>query len=467
MTSSHHEFLGRRSSEPGGGVPTVAIVGGGPGGLFTAYRLQCLADRPYRVTIFEGSDRIGGKVLSGRFSKAPVTYEIGAAELYDNSPVGEDPLRGLVASLGLPVTAMAGHTVHSDGRFLSTIEDLIAEFGPSTGRAVAQFDLEARGLMSPSQFYDSDQAESFANDANEGAFAQMFERIDDPKAKRYLQHLIHSDLATETDRTNMRYGLQNYLMNDTAYMELYSIDGGNDALMHEIGRRLLADVRLGQRVTTVEALASGRTRLFHGAPGEVGHSDFDHVVLALPHGALQGVSFRGEELASRMAAHLSHFDHPAHYLRVSILFESPFWKGVLNDSFCMLEDFGGCCLYDESSRVPNSEYGVLGWLIGGDHAVAMSGESDDSLIQAMLGTLPGPLAAGRTEFLEGAVHRWLGSVNAMPGGRVALGFDQRHFPAPTVAPNLMVVGDYLYDSTLNGVLESAEYAAGSIAASIA
>ena len=37
------------------GIPRIAIVGGGPGGLFTAYELQRLVDRPVAVTIFEAS----------------------------------------------------------------------------------------------------------------------------------------------------------------------------------------------------------------------------------------------------------------------------------------------------------------------------------------------------------------------------------------------------------------------------
>jgi hypothetical protein len=32
-------------------------------------------------------------------------------------------------------------------------------------------------------------------------------------------------------------------------------------------------------------------------------------------------------------------------------------------------------------------------------------------------------------------------------------------PEPTQHPNLLVIGDYLFDSTPNGVLDSAEFAA--------
>jgi hypothetical protein len=65
--------------------------------------------------------------------------------------------------------------------------------------------------------------------------------------------------------------------------------------------------------------------------------------------------------------------------------------------------------------------------------------------------------------LEARVHRWTGAVSALPGGWARLPADRRHRPSPA-HPNLFVVGDYLYDSTLNGVLDSAEYVAGWVAA---
>jgi hypothetical protein len=44
--------------------------------------------------------------------------------------------------------------------------------------------------------------------------------------------------------------------------------------------------------------------------------------------------------------------------------------------------------------------------------------------------------------------------------------DQRHRPS-AAHPNLFVVGDYLFDSTLNGVLDSAQHVAGWVAANLA
>jgi hypothetical protein len=68
-------------------------------------------------------------------------------------------------------------------------------------------------------------------------------------------------------------------------------------------------------------------------------------------------------------------------------------------------------------------------------------------------------------FLEGRVHRWIGAVNGLPGGRPVRDMESRHTPEPA-QPNLMVVGDYLFDSTLNGVLDSADFVAELLAKEI-
>jgi hypothetical protein len=64
------------------------------------------------------------------------------------------------------------------------------------------------------------------------------------------------------------------------------------------------------------------------------------------------------------------------------------------------------------------------------------------------------------------VHRWLGAVNALPAGFPAREPDSRHVPEPVAHPGLLLVGDYLFDSTINGVLDSADVAVEFIAEEI-
>ena len=61
--------------------------------------------------------------------------------------------------------------------------------------------------------------------------------------------------------------------------------------------------------------------------------------------------------------------------------------------------------------------------------------------------------------LRGYVDRWTGAagVCGLPGGVPLLSLRQRHSPDPRW-PQLLFVGDYLYDSTLCGALDAVRYA---------
>src|SRR4051794_24016234 len=60
------------------GVYRVAIIGGGPSGLMAARHLEALPSERIHVTLFEKSERLGGKVLTASFASAPVSFEAGA-----------------------------------------------------------------------------------------------------------------------------------------------------------------------------------------------------------------------------------------------------------------------------------------------------------------------------------------------------------------------------------------------------
>src|SRR3982074_3076156 len=68
------------------------------------------------------------------------------------------------------------------------------------------------------------------------------------------------------------------------------------------------------------------------------------------------------------------------------------------------------------------------------------------------------ICGGRRDVLGGKIHRWLAAVNALPGGLPARDVMTNHRPDPKQHPGLVVVGDYLFDSTLNGLLDSSDAA---------
>ena len=152
-----------------------------------------------------------------------------------------------------------------------------------------------------------------------------------------------------------------------------------------------------------------------------------------------------------------------HYLRISI--SSTSHSGGVSSRFVgMLDAFGGCCVYDESALHDAGGRGVLGWLIAGADALSLCNSGDQALIARALESLPDELYdAACRGLIEGKVHRWAGALSGQPGGFPLRDPWSAHRPEPIEHAGLVVVGDYLFDSTLNGVLRSAHIASELIA----
>ena len=439
--------------------PRIAIIGGGPGGLICAYLLQQRAPAPLDITLFEASHRLGGKIVTAPFDVAPISYEAGAAELYDYSMIGPDPLRELVRELGLSTRRMDGKCVVMDDKLLKTDEDLLHHFGQGTCQAVKQFRKCAMELIRPADYYESDWKEDAADPLARQRFDEFLQTVPDETARRFIEIAIHSDLATEPHHTSAMYGLQNYLMNEPGYMQLYTIESGIESLVKGLVARLTSNVHLGHRVISVASMPQQKFIVTAHRQGVPVSDEFDFVVVALPNNWLPAIQWHGDALAQAMHAHHMFYDYPAHYLRVTLLFKQPFCREQIDESYFMLDSFGGCCVYDESLRCDSNGFGALGWLIAGEAALNLSNFHDQALIERVIASLPTTLRHGRELLLEGHVHRWVGSVNGWPGGYPAREPDSRHQPEPRENPGLFVVGDYLFDSTLNGVMDSADVVA--------
>ncbi len=437
----------------------LAIVGGGPGGLMAAWYLRKKLPGLCKVTIFEASDRVGGKIVTRTFDTAPAMYEAGVAELYDYSMIGPDPLRELVQHFGFQTIPMDAEQVVMDGELLDDVPGMRRKYGAKTAAAIEAFRERCTEVMTPAQYYEGVGAQ---DNEHPWAFVKCEDLLDrevpDPVAKRFFKVMARSDIATESHLTNGLNALKNFLMDIDGYIGLYSIQNGNEKLIEGLLSEIDAKIELNHRVIKVGKNDRGRysINMMNGKGPET--RDFDIVLMCLPHNWLATVQWEGEKLRKAMVKHVAYFDRPAHYLRVAVLFDKPFWGDKVPGSWFMSETFGGCCVYVEGSRHDVGKYGVLNWLIPGADALAFSNVPDDQLIELALKSLPAELGDAREHFLEGKVHRWMSSVNAIPGGLPVRDVLTNHRPEPKEHPGFVVVGDYLFDSTLNGLLDSSDAA---------
>jgi monoamine oxidase/SAM-dependent methyltransferase len=412
-----------------------------------------------RVTIFEASDRLGGKVVTRRFDSAPAMYEAGVAEIYDYSMTGPDPLRELIQHFGLQTIPMDAEQVQLDGELLNDVVGMRRKFGATTAEAIVAFRKRCTEMISPIEYYEGVGAHDNEHPwSNLTAEELLDKEVQDDTAKRFFKVMARSDIATESHNTNALNALKNFVMDIDGYIGLYSIQNGNEQLIECLQSEVDAEIELNHRVLKVGKAASGRYRLnmMNGKGPET--REFDLVLVCLPHSWLATLGWEGEVLRRSMVKHIAYFDRPAHYLRVSMLFDEPFWGEKIPGSWFMSEAFGGCCVYNEGSRHDVGRNGVLNFLIAGSDALAFANLSDEELVEAALKSLPASLGDARAHFVEGKAHRWLSSVNAIPGGLPVRDVMTNHRPEPKQHPGLVLVGDYLFDSTLNGLLDSSDAA---------
>ena len=412
-----------------------------------------------RVTIYEASDRLGGKIVTRKFDSSPAMYEAGVAEIYDYSMIGPDPLRELIQHFGLQTIPMDAEQVMLDGELLEDVPGMRKKYGAKTAAAIEAFRKKCAKMISPLEYYEGVGAHDNENPWAKLTAEELLDReVSDPTAKRFFKAMARSDIATEAHNTNGLNALKNFVMDIEGYIGLYSIQNGNEQLISCLQSEVNADIELNHRVLKVGKTDEGRYRLdmMNGKGPET--RDFDLVVMCLPHSWLGTMRWDGEELRKSMVKHVAYFDRPAHYLRVSLLFDKPFWGEQIPGAWFMSEAFGGCCVYNEGARHDVGKHGVLNWLIAGSDALAFANLSDEELIDAAIKSLPASFGDARAHLLEGKIHRWLSSVNAIPGGMPVRDVMTNHRQEPKGHPGFVVVGDYLFDSTLNGLLDSSDAA---------
>lgn len=441
----------------------VAVVGGGPGGLMTARLLEAQAPRA-EITIYEAGERLGGKLHTRRFHARDVAYESGVAECYDVEAHGPDPLKDLVRDLGLAMAPTAGTTVFLGDSPVRNDDDLGRILGPRALAAVRRFRARVTALLPPERWARGPDAWDHQHPWAALSWEDVLEReAPDPGARQYLRVVAHSDLAAEPHEVSGITGARVFLRSVEGYGRVYTLADGMGALPQALAAAL---GRVVVRTTTEVLAIDGRDAVGYTlsvrSQGRLGREHADAVVLALPMHRLAAIGWPDATVRQAVRRHLARYERPAHYLRVSLLFDRPFWLDCFTGAWTMLDAFDGCCVYDSSP--PASGAGVLGFLLAGASAARHANERDDVLIARVVSALPSPLRQpARRRLLEARVHRWANCLSATPGGARPCAAADAHQIESCGHAGLAVVGDYLIDSTLNGLLRSAEHVARQLA----
>jgi monoamine oxidase len=441
----------------------IGIIGGGFSGLLCAYLLEQLYGDRVEAVIFEGSDRLGGRVRTTPLPGIDAAYEAGVAEFYDI--VGNSHLRRLVRHLGLETRPLTGTPYFVVGdRVVRDEGDLEAVLGRRGMDRLRRFWGEGTRLRPPGEYALAGQPRDNGHPWLRRTFEEVLSDLDDPYTQWFTGMQCHSDLATEPPHTSGLFGFDNLLVDHPGYCSMYTLSTGNEGLVRALAERVRSTVHRAAPVVSVEASDGAGVQVTVGGDGPgAGRVEVDALVATLTPPGLRQIRWDDAMLDDAVARHLRHHDHATVYLRVTLVFRRRFWRDRFPEDYFVSDAFDGVTVYDQSPDVGNAGVGIQSWLLGGAAALAMARRSDDEILAAVRGAMPAALPEADGLLLEGHVDRWVGptGVSGLPGGVPLQSLDERHCPDARW-PQVIFVGDYLYDSTLCGALDAVLWAVSRI-----
>ena len=353
---------------------------------------------------------------------------------------------------------MKGGAVILRDKLVRNLDEVQEVFGYETRKRIERFHNRMVELMPLEQYAHCWQPDNKHPWADKEFKTCLLEEIpDDEIACDYICTAVHSDLATEPHSCNGLNGLKNVLMDNDDYFQLYHVLGGIERIGHALAEQAQPDIRIRARVTEISRQDDHYG--IHYRDGKEGTEDFDAVILALPNHWLSQLHWTSPSLREAMNTILRHYDTPAHYFRVSLLFRRNWWEQhKIPGDFWMMDIFGGCCCYNESFRWRSTRGHVLSFLLGGQDALLQcaANESEECIVSRLVDSLPSWMREdAKSELVEAQVDRYAGSLNAQPGGWPAKNLKEEHVPDPEENPGVFLIGDFLFDSTLNACLISA------------
>lgn len=272
----------------------VAIVGGGAAGLTAAYRL---VEAGRRVTLYEASERLGGRMFTRRNFNADNQFcELGG-ELVDSH---HEALRNLAQELGVQIQRVApegGEEFYHFGGVLRTQRDMI---NPANGQG-AFARLAPRIAADQATIYDAEENWTDAARALDAiSVREYLNRVSNlapPWAIELLDVAYRGEMGLATGEQSA-LNLVDFISTETAHGfhifgdsdEAFRIAGGSSSLPEALSRRLAGRMTAHMRHALVGiARSDAGLRLAFDAPQGRVETEHAIVIMALPFTRLRQV----------------------------------------------------------------------------------------------------------------------------------------------------------------------------------
>lgn len=281
----------------------VAVVGSGASGLAAAYELE---QQGHHVTVYESTDRIGGRIKTARFADGS-NQELGAMRIPSNHlmTLGYIYKFGLRRFLKPFLNYNPNAFVSFRGRTerLKNADKIGEDLNLQERERANPFELAEKIMIDVVRTMSDDVRASFFSSIQKGLLAEL--------GSMTLRSFLESDGWTHdcVDFLLHSTGMQQYHGASCAEVlldffglyktEQFRLDGGMDQLTHGFVDHLKKPVITGTRVIGIEVVQDGLVIRFcqNNLPGR---EKFDYGVIAVPTPAISKIDF-SPELPCRQA----------------------------------------------------------------------------------------------------------------------------------------------------------------------
>ncbi len=309
----------------------IAVLGAGIGGLFAAY---LLSDKGHRVTVYEASSRIGGRILTHHYAGRHA--ELGGMRI----PSSGTATHALCQEFGLELVPFANW----DANTLLDIRGIVAH-QHEVARIVDRFALDLLDRQAvardPNSILAGLAAQLMASLTLEdlaciklgtmgNARARVIELESTSIRDYFLRHARNGEGAEFA--AALHYlddvwlcscaGLVREIIRSQTARDFSQIDHGMEALPRAVHARIEHDPNVEWRLSTpVTGIAAARHHVT--VRTDAGESEYDQVLCTIPFPVLHTMSLEG--LSAQKLAAIRHFRY-APSTKVLVQFKESFWR---------------------------------------------------------------------------------------------------------------------------------------------
>ncbi|WP_257207422.1 flavin monoamine oxidase family protein [Bacillus toyonensis] len=445
----------------------IIIVGAGLAGLTCAYRLK---QAGYKTTIYEASERVGGRVHTRRGDFADNQFVEAGGEFI--SP-GELRIQQLATELGLQLDNLTAaelpgtEIIYYFNGAPYTFAELVADFQQifnqiQTDAFLAGFPTLYNHYTQRGYELDHMSVTDYINAYVPGGMNSRLGKFLDVANKAFL--------SSESSDTSALLLVYPYAFGAIEHGEQLRVQGGNDQIPKKLKKRLSGQIKTETRLIAFKENENGIYTLTFQKEEDIFDVEADHVVMAIPFTILRSsVDYSKAGLQPLKVTAIQELGMGT-AAKLHVQFTERYWNtlGYNGESFSDL----GYVSSIEASRSQPGVSGILENFTGGNIGAGMNIGTPQERAQQFLRQLEHVLPGISTKW-NGKVTRdyrlgnpfSLGSYSYYKVGQMTKFAGIQSQPEGTNG-NLHFAGEHTAGPTMNGAVRSGERAAQEILSSL-